>query len=121
MAPKVSGAWNLHRLTLNAPLDFFVLFSSAAPLLGSPGQGNYAAANAFLDAYLEAWTRIGGITLCVVSLVEAGLALVVLDRHEELAAAIGLLHPATPWADTAQWRARHGPSSPPRATATATA
>jgi acyl transferase domain-containing protein/acyl carrier protein len=50
MAPKISGAWNLHSLTLDTSLDFFVLFSSAASLLGSPGQGNYAAANEFLNA-----------------------------------------------------------------------
>ena len=49
MAPKVQGAWHLHQLSLNQSLDFFVLFSSAASLLGSPGQGNHSSANAFLD------------------------------------------------------------------------
>ena len=50
MAPKVRGAWNLHRLTEQRSLDFFVMYSSAASLIGSAGQGNYVAANAFLDA-----------------------------------------------------------------------
>ncbi|XXX73808.1 type I polyketide synthase [Sorangium sp. So ce134] len=50
MAPKVQGAWNLHEATLGRALDFFVMYSSAASLLGPSGQGSYAAANAFLDA-----------------------------------------------------------------------
>ena len=49
-APKVDGAINLHRATLDLDLDLFVLFASASGVLELPGQGNYSAANAFLDA-----------------------------------------------------------------------
>jgi acyl transferase domain-containing protein len=50
LAPKQIGGWLLHEATSRMPLDFFVCFSSAAALLGSSGQGSYAAANASLDA-----------------------------------------------------------------------
>ncbi|MCC7361297.1 MAG: SDR family NAD(P)-dependent oxidoreductase [Anaerolineales bacterium] len=59
-APKVAGSWNLHQLSLGQPLEAFVLFSSAAALIGAPGQGNYAAANAFMDE-LAAWRQAQGL------------------------------------------------------------
>ncbi|WP_111977550.1 SDR family NAD(P)-dependent oxidoreductase [Algibacillus agarilyticus] len=49
LAPKTVGAWNLHQACINQPLDFFIMYSSAASLLGPTAQANYAAANGFLD------------------------------------------------------------------------
>ncbi|WP_204800808.1 sulfolipid-1 biosynthesis phthioceranic/hydroxyphthioceranic acid synthase [Mycobacterium riyadhense] len=59
-APKVYGSWNLHRATSEQPLDWFCLFSSGAALLGSPGQGAYAAANSWVDAFAH-WRRAQGL------------------------------------------------------------
>ena len=66
MASKVSAAWNLHELTRDLPLDFFVMFSSAASLLGTPGQANYAAANAFMDS-LSFERRAAGLPSLVIN------------------------------------------------------
>jgi acyl transferase domain-containing protein/NADPH:quinone reductase-like Zn-dependent oxidoreductase/acyl carrier protein len=88
MAPKVAGAWHLHTLTQHQPLDFFVCFSSAASLLGSPGQGNHVAANAFLDAFAHyrqqqglpalsldwgAWSEIGSATSVTKQMQQRGI------------------------------------------------
>jgi acyl transferase domain-containing protein/acyl carrier protein len=76
MAPKVVGAWNLHELSEHADLDVFLLFSSAAAILGSAGQSGYSAANAFLDG-LASYRR--GLGRCGTSIAwgpwsELGLA-----------------------------------------------
>ncbi len=61
LLPKGVGAWNLHTLTVHLDLDFFVMFSSIASLLGNQGQANYAAANTFLDTLAE-YRRDRGLT-----------------------------------------------------------
>jgi myxalamid-type polyketide synthase MxaE and MxaD len=59
MAPKVLGAWNLHRLSESLQLEQFVSFSSLAGTLGSPGQAGYSAANCFLDGLAAARQKAG--------------------------------------------------------------
>lgn len=63
--PKVTGAWRLHNATAAHTLDWFVVFSSMASLLGNPGQGVYAAANSWLDAFAAWRSREGMPTLAV--------------------------------------------------------
>jgi len=126
-APKAHGAWTLHRLTGDDPLEFFVLLSSTASTLGHPGQGSYAAANAFVDglaAYRRArglpatvvawgpWSRVGGVA-------ERGLeerfrarGLGAIDPEEGVAALAALLEADVPAAtvvrlDAGRYRRAH--------------
>jgi 8-amino-7-oxononanoate synthase len=74
LEPKILGAWHLHSLTSEIPLDFFICFSSFVSVVGNTHQGNYAAANAFLDA-LALYRRaqnLPALTLCWGVLGEAG-------------------------------------------------
>jgi acyl transferase domain-containing protein/NADPH:quinone reductase-like Zn-dependent oxidoreductase/NADP-dependent 3-hydroxy acid dehydrogenase YdfG len=76
MAPKVAGAWHLHTATTGMALDFFVLFSSVAAIIGNLGQGGYAAANAFMDG-LAAYRRRQGLQATSINWgpwAEAGMA-----------------------------------------------
>jgi NAD(P)-dependent dehydrogenase (short-subunit alcohol dehydrogenase family)/acyl carrier protein len=91
LSPKAVGGWNLHIHTLGLPLDYFVLFSSAAALLGSPGQANYAAANAYLDS-LAHYRRAQGLPALSInwgSWAEAGMAARLKESEGERWAAIG--------------------------------
>ncbi|WP_156959571.1 type I polyketide synthase [Nocardia sp. BMG51109] len=92
LAGKLDGAWHLHRLTRHLDLAAFVLFSSAAGILGNPGQANYAAANAALDALAEYRRRRG---LPAVSIVwgpwDIGLASRLGERERQRIAATGLI------------------------------
>jgi acyl transferase domain-containing protein/NADPH:quinone reductase-like Zn-dependent oxidoreductase/NAD(P)-dependent dehydrogenase (short-subunit alcohol dehydrogenase family)/acyl carrier protein len=88
MGPKAGGAWNLHTLTLDHDLDLFVMYGSAAGLLGSPGQSNHAAANTFLDSLAHHRRRLGlpAVTIDWGAFSEVGAAAAKEDRGERLAA-----------------------------------
>ncbi len=64
---KLQGTWNLHQLSIELAIDadYFVLFSSISALLGSPGQANYAAANAFLDGLAHYRQQLGLAALSI--------------------------------------------------------
>lgn len=92
LAPKIQGAWNLHTQTRHDRLDFFVCFSSVAALLGSPGQGNYAAANAYLDALAQHRRSMGQPALSINwgPWAESGMAAALSQRQQERWAALGM-------------------------------
>jgi acyl transferase domain-containing protein/acyl carrier protein len=74
--PKVLGTWILDHVTKKDSLDFFAMFSSAATVFSEPGQGDYAAANAYLDAFADYRNKLGKKTVAInwVAWKETGMA-----------------------------------------------
>lgn len=128
LGPKALGAWNLHCATEQDPLDHFVMYSSAASVLPSGGQSNYAAANAFLDGLAAHRRACGrpGIAVSWGSFSEVGMAAgnAVIDKHMQgrglaaispaeshqalgAAMASGQVHVAILAIDTARWYRAH--------------
>src|SRR4029079_4323408 len=125
-APKVYGAWNLHTATAAQPLDWFCSFSSVVALVGSPGQGAYAADNSWLDAFTKwrraqglpataiawgAWAEIGRATAVaeaaetVITPDEGAYAFEALLRHDRAYTGYAPLT-GTPWFDALAQRSR---------------
>lgn len=99
MQAKVAGAWHLHQATRHLPLDFFALYSSVSAILGSPGQTNHCAANAFMDglAHLRRSLGLRAVSINWGAWAEAGAALeqtaaarAALRGVERFAPAVGL-------------------------------
>ncbi len=86
LAPKILGAAYLHELTRHLPIDYFILFSSATTLFGNPGQGNYVAANYWLEA-LALQRRSAGLPATCIGwspISDAGY----LARHQQIKEAL---------------------------------
>jgi malonyl CoA-acyl carrier protein transacylase len=91
LKPKVEGAWNLHQLTRDLPLDFFICFSSMVSLIGSPAQGNYVAANTFMDVLMHHRRALGmpGLSINWGPWAETGMAASLEDRDQHRIASQG--------------------------------
>ena len=91
-APKALGAWNLHQMSLDMELDFFVTFSSWAALVGLPGQGSYVAANAYLDALAHHRVDLGlpGLSINWGAWAAVGMAASMADADRQRLADMGV-------------------------------
>jgi len=89
--PKLAGTWNLHR-ALPDTLEFLVLFSGGASMMGAPGQGNYAGANSWLDAFAHHRNALGHRTLAVNwgAWAEVGMAASLGEEHATRQARMGV-------------------------------
>lgn len=98
MAPKVMGTWLLHEQTQHQDLDCFVCFSSVASVVGSPGQANYAAANAFMDALISYRQGQGlpGLSINWGPWSQSGMAAALQSRDQArwIAQGVGLIKPS---------------------------
>lgn len=85
-APKILGAYHLDELSRSLPLDFFLVYSSATTLFGNPGQGNYVAANNFLEALMASRRQQGlpGLAVCWGAIDDVGF----LARNEQVKEAL---------------------------------
>ena len=88
---KIDGAWLLHRLLSESPLDFFVLFSSGTSLLGTFGQANYAAGNAFMDGLAHHRRALGLPATSINWGVWGSIGIVARMEHKEQLAQNGLI------------------------------
>ena len=88
---KVAGAWNMHNALLGLPLDFFILISSAAGIIGNRGQAAYAAANTFLDAFAQYRQRQGlpAVSLDLTAVADVGYLADNAERQDEVMKNLG--------------------------------
>ncbi len=97
LSPKIQGAWNLHRLTQLKDLDYFILFSSVTSIMGTSGQANHAAANAFLDGLAFYRKQLG---LCCMTInwgawakIGAAAKRLIGEMHAAVGSGIGTIAP----------------------------
>ncbi|MBR8332456.1 SDR family NAD(P)-dependent oxidoreductase [Burkholderia ambifaria] len=110
---KVEGAWRLDAACHELELDFFLMLSSISSVLGAPGQANYAAANAALDALARRRHAEGrpALSLCLGAVAGEGMAADPRAARHLQRAGVGAIEPARLLASAARWFAQPGPQA----------